>query len=78
MVDYTTDPELGGTGEIMRLDVWVRPGNSGGPVLDAHGDVVGVVYAIEVASHHGLAIPADVLARLARDPGAGRPVVACE
>ena len=31
--------------EIYALDAVVRPGNSGGPLLDAQGDVVGVVFA---------------------------------
>lgn len=31
--------------EIYALDAVVRPGNSGGPLLDARGDVVGVVFA---------------------------------
>ncbi len=33
------------TGTRLRMKVAVRPGNSGGPVLDTSGHVIGVVYA---------------------------------
>ena len=56
-------------GQVLRLSARVEHGNSGGPVLDRYGKVVGVVYAIEVATGFGLAIPVDTLRSLARTGG---------
>jgi S1-C subfamily serine protease/phage FluMu protein Com len=49
----------------VQIDGALNPGNSGGPVLDAEGRLVGVAVAtIPRASNIGLAIPATELARL--------------
>lgn len=48
-------------GEVMRMTALVQPGNSGGPVLDAKGRIVGVVFAIEIGTRLALAIPVDTL-----------------
>jgi S1-C subfamily serine protease len=53
----------------MRLTARVVLGNSGGPVLDARGKVAGVVYALELATGFGLAIPVDTMRRLIRRGG---------
>jgi len=44
-----------------RLDRPVRPGDSGGPVVDERGDLVGIVYAAERGSSAGLVIPIGLL-----------------
>lgn len=71
--DTVVDAYLDGTGpddppRAMRLDVTVTPGESGGPVLDRRGRLVGIVYASERGSGRALVIPASVLnAALAGD-----------
>lgn len=59
--DYTEGEEFGETGDIMRADFEIHPGNSGGAVLNEEGEVAGVVFAIEVLSDYGLAIPVSTL-----------------
>jgi S1-C subfamily serine protease len=53
----------------MRITTNVEPGNSGGSLLDNQGRVVGIVYAIEVATGYGLAIPLDTLRTLVQAGG---------
>jgi S1-C subfamily serine protease len=63
-------------GRIMRLTAQVEPGSSGSPVLDDRGRVVGIVYAIEVATGLALAIPVDTLRTLV-DRGGYRAIPSC-
>jgi S1-C subfamily serine protease len=41
----TLPPEIAFAGPVMQLSTRIKHGNSGGPVLDAHGRVVGIIYA---------------------------------
>jgi S1-C subfamily serine protease len=51
--------------DTVQLDGTVNPGNSGGPVVDAHGRLIGIVVATIKNSHGiGLAIPAERLRRV--------------
>lgn len=47
--------------EVLRVTAEVRPGNSGGPLFDAKGRVMGVVFATEIATGYGLAIPIETM-----------------
>lgn len=69
IVGFVSGADLGVPGKVMRLTANVQPGNSGGPVLDSKGRVVGIVYAIELATGYGLAIPLSTLRTLIRAGG---------
>lgn len=69
VVDRLDGGELGVPGAVVRVTAGVRPGNSGGPLLDRRGRIAGIVYAIERRTGFGLAIPVDTLRQLARVGG---------
>jgi S1-C subfamily serine protease len=69
VLDYVDGGRLGIPGKVMRLTARVQPGNSGGPVLNTMGKIVAVVYALEIATNYGLAIPVDTLRALIRAGG---------
>lgn len=64
VIDYVTDSRLGNFGQTMRVTNEVRPGDSGGPLVADDGEVVGVVYAIELATDYGLVVPVTTLRRM--------------
>jgi S1-C subfamily serine protease len=69
VVDRVPGAGFGIDGAVLRLTAKVQPGNSGGPLLDTRGRIVGVVFALEVKTGFGLAIPVDTLIDLARSGG---------
>jgi len=62
-VDTVSGARYGIPGGVLRLDVDVQPGNSGGPVLDARGRLVAIVFARDAAGN-GLAVPVGALRKL--------------
>ncbi len=77
VVDLSRNLALGNAGGTLRITSEVRPGNSGGPLFDASGRVVGVVYAIELATGYGLAVPVQTLRTALSTRGQFRAVQPC-
>jgi S1-C subfamily serine protease len=68
VIDYVNGSRLGVPGMVMRVTDPIQHGNSGGPLLDANANVVGVVFAIERSTNDGLVIPVSTLGRYLQDP----------
>jgi S1-C subfamily serine protease len=77
VVDLVDGSSFGIPGRVIRLTAAAKPGNSGGPLLDRSGNIVGVVFAKEIATGLTLAIPVATLKTLVRShdleavPGCG-------
>ncbi|MDE3203524.1 MAG: trypsin-like peptidase domain-containing protein [Acidobacteriota bacterium] len=56
--------QVGLGGPVMEISNPIQHGNSGSPVLDSSGNVVGVVFALDTASGDGLAMPVSELRAL--------------
>lgn len=56
-----------GEPSVLLIDNTVVPGNSGGPLVDVDGQVVGVVFAYLLGSKTGLAIPVTVVHKVLDD-----------
>lgn len=75
--DFKADPRLGNLSKVIRSDVAIEPGNSGGPAVNDDDQVVGVIYAIEVDSEKSLIVPVDTLRRLLDDTEGVEAVESC-
>jgi S1-C subfamily serine protease len=81
----TLDPSIAFDGRVIEVSSTLHHGNSGGPLLDAKGRVVGIVYAGKVApgatedtaAEVGYAIPLSEVRSLMRE-GGSQAVTPCE
>jgi S1-C subfamily serine protease len=68
---------LGEPAPVIRVDATIRQGNSGGPLLDEQGRVIGVVFALEAGTGHGLAVPVTTLLERLEGEGLTAPTGQC-
>jgi S1-C subfamily serine protease len=61
VLGFTDGPILGESVPAIRVSAEVLPGNSGGPLVDVDGRVIGVIFALTGPGGDGLAVPVDVL-----------------
>jgi len=66
-VVHAVEPGHSGRPRWIRADIRLAPGNSGGPLADAHGRVVGVNTMI--AGGLGIAVPVTTVARFLSEAG---------
>jgi len=57
--DSVPGSRYGESGDVLRVTAEIRPGNSGGPLLDESGNLLGAVFAIDTTSGLGLVISAE-------------------
>jgi S1-C subfamily serine protease len=69
VLDYVDGTPYGVTGQVMELTNAVKPGNSGSPLLDSAGQVVGVVFALNTVTGNGVAMPVSTLSQYLATPG---------
>jgi S1-C subfamily serine protease len=76
VVGYPNDKGFDGSGKVMEMSGNAIPGNSGSPIVDGRGRVVGVVFAYEPATGWTIGVPLSRLRALLHG-GARGPVVPC-
>lgn len=70
-VVHVVEPARSGRPRWIRADVRLAPGNSGGPLADAHGHVIGINTMI--AGGLGIAVPVTTVERFLTDAGLRTP-----
>ena len=77
-LDRTLNSSSSNLTGLLQTDASLNPGNSGGPLLDSEGNVVGVNTAIEAASgasNIGFAVPSNTVSRVLSSLQAGQTIV---
>lgn len=69
VVDRVDGSLFGEATDTLRITNTIHPGNSGGPLVDEDGNVVGVVFAVERSTGYGLAVPVDALTHAIKQRG---------
>ena len=69
IIDYISGSVYGVPGQVMELTNTVKPGNSGSPLLNDQGNVVGVVFALNTVTGNGIAMPISTLTQYLDSPG---------
>lgn len=75
--DYVDGERFGEGGDVLRMDMRIEPGNSGGPVFDADGHLVGVAFAEELRNNLALAIPTEEVQTAIASPAAAPALATC-
>jgi S1-C subfamily serine protease len=66
VIDVGVPPELPARGEFVQVGLQLRPGHSGGPLVDGQGRLVGINTMI-TGPEVGLAVPVHVIKRFLRE-----------
>ena len=61
VVDYVDGRTMAQPGQVLRLDRAARVGMSGGPVLDAAGRLVGMVFGVQTTTGNSLVLPVSLV-----------------
>ena len=69
--------QLGLGAPVLEISNPIQHGNSGSPLLDSSGEVVGVVFALDTVTKHGLAMPVSSLRSLLQTDRGDSTAIPC-
>ena len=73
VVDYIDGRPMAQVGHVMRVGATARVGMSGGPVLDAAGRLVGVVFGVQTTTGNSTILPVSGLRAVLAEPMVAPP-----